>query len=232
MLRENMKCWRGVCFLLIFLFTGIVCPSFGAERQLRQQRQPRQRPVDSRKEQQRKEAQQSFQDVDKLLTQILEKVNKNQTPAEDLIVQAAAKLKECKRDSLAYEDNQRAGYMLLGAWTSYYQGNLLDAMKWSLRACKTDDTNQDAWVSQTVFSLLNDKQPIPPRPKKPQKSRPQRGRNDNGMMVPGMAPGFSESVAPEQAMKKGTLEFDLTMLGSRAIKEGFEKLSKSQEVIE
>ena len=228
MLKKNMKHWRGGFLLLIFLFTGAICPSFGAERQLRQ------RPVDSRKEQQRKEAQQSFQDVDKLLTQILEKVNKNQTPADDLITQAAAKLKECKRDSLAYEDNQQAGYMLLGAWISYYQGNLPDAMRWSLRACKTDDTNQDAWVSQAVFSMLSDKRPILPRVKKPRKNRPRRTRNNNRVapgMMPGMDPGASSSVAPEQAMRKGTLEFDLTMLGSGAIKEHFEKLGFQEQLV-
>ena len=220
MLKENRGHWRGVCLLLVFLFVGGFCSSYGDNRSTRQQSE------DSRKEQLRKEAQQSYQDVEKLLIHLLEKVNKNQRPEGDLIENATTTLKDCKRDSLAYEDDQRADYMLLQAWTDFYQGNLHDALNWSMHACKTDDTDQDAWISQTVFSLLSDKRPISPRNQKPQKKTAQHERNNNTPATSGLA----AQIASLPALKKGTLEFDLTALDLGEIKERFEKLGFQEQL--
>ena len=217
MLRTNT--WGGrqfrICLIVLIAAAGF---SFAAERQNQQQTK------NSRKEQLRLDAQESFPDVENQLTQILEKVNINRNPSDGLIAQAETTLKTNKRYSLAYEDEQRATYMLLMAWTKFYQDNLPDAMKYSLRGCKLDSTSLDAWISQAVFCMLSDKRPRLPRVKKPQQRRPQQRRNSDGLMMPGMAPDISQPADTKLVMKKGTLEFDLKMLASAKLKERFDKI--------
>lgn len=233
MLNNHVRCWRWAGFGLIVLFAA-ASVSFSAEREMRQRpsRTDAQtpRPEDARKEQLRKEAQVTFPEIEKQLKQILEKVNKNQKPSTGLIKQATAALEKNKRFSVAYEDNQRAGYMLLQAWTSFYQGNSTEAMNWSMRACKLDETSLDAWISQAVFCLLNDKRPMMPRVKTPQQNRQETGetRRPRRQDVEGMMAEMQTAVS-ELTLRKGTLEFDLSMLRNGAIKEQFEKIDYKKE---
>ena len=164
--------WRGIYACLAVFLMLVVFPAWGDENRARNRREREENP---RKEKLRQEAQESVSEIKTLLTQILEVTNKNQTPGQELITQAATMIEENKHFVLAYKDDQRAQYMLLQAWTDFYQGNLLDAMNWALRACKMDISNGDAWISQAVFCQLNGKRPLEPRIRK-QNSRGERGK--------------------------------------------------------
>lgn len=169
----------------------------------------------------RLEAQQSHKEIKALLTQVLELVQVNQRPSSELIEQCKTSLEENKQNALAYEDAQRADYMLLQAWTGYYQENMLDALNWSVRACRQYDPAQDAWISQAVFSMLGGKRPIEPRIEKPeaeQRSRPavSRPRRNAEMTV--------EPVKRDPLSEKGVLEFDFMALRPEFFRERFERL--------
>ncbi|MBL7214069.1 MAG: hypothetical protein ISS71_00155 [Phycisphaerae bacterium] len=212
---------QGIFITLTVLFVNSV---WGYEDRGRQRGE---QPENSRREQLRQEAQASSSEIDTLLGQILQAVNKNQHPGEDLITQAATMLEENKHFVPAYKDEQKAQYMLLQAWTDFYQGNLPDAMNWSLRACKMDESSQDTWISQAVFCLLNGKRPPEPRISKPE---PRRDMDETENRRPGRRRdndpinNARNASASEPYSRKGTLEFDLSALRSEMLKERFGRL--------
>ncbi len=215
---------RGICFCLAAFLILAVSPAWGYEDRGRNRREKEENP---RKEQLRQEAQESVSEVKELLTQILQAVNKNQPPQQELISQAVTMIEENKHFVLAYEDDQKAQYMLLQAWTDYYQGNLLDAMNWSLRACKMDASNGDAWISQAVFCQLNGKRPLEPRIRKPDSHRNQENGGDRQprRRRENEAPDNDRyASASEPYGRKGTLDFNLSALRKEMLKERFGRI--------
>ncbi|MBC8378305.1 MAG: hypothetical protein H8E62_03940 [Planctomycetes bacterium] len=217
-----------VRLFVILLFTAMVVPALGYEERARPGRDNDRpgRAEDPRREKMRQEARKSAPEIAQLLTQILEQVNQNQKPEAELIEQAVAKLEESKRSLLAYDDDQKAQYMLLQAWTDFYQGNLDDAMNWSLRACKMDASSRDAWNSQAVFCLLSGKRPQEPRIEK-SKSRTQR--DSDAPRSPRARPNGpadigDRAVKAEPYSQQGTLDFELTTLRKDMLKERFERV--------
>jgi hypothetical protein len=91
---------------------------------------------DLQKEKMRKEAAKSFPELSDALSGILEKVSMNQPPEQVAIEQARQLLDENKRNGWAFDDAQKGEYMLLQAWTAFYEGNPDDAVNWSMRAVK------------------------------------------------------------------------------------------------
>lgn len=128
---------------------------------------------DSRREQLRQEAQASYVQISQALDILFKKVSLNQRPSAIEIEAAATVLETNKRNAVAYDSVQKAGYMLLQSWTSYYQNEHVNALNWAVRACREDTTNGDAWVTQTLFSYLYGK-----RPAEPQGLRQQRSQNE------------------------------------------------------
>lgn len=199
---------KAVCVSLVFmLLTAGSLWAFSEERQ----RQPRQRPQRLSRDQVlaernalSEEALSGFQDVQTVLKEILTAVNQNHRPEPLQIQNAQQVLDENKRYFRDYQDNQQAAYMLLQAWTSYYEDDQDTAVNWALRAAKTDETNGDAWVSGAVFCMLNDKKPVLPRIPK---AAPQRSRR-NGEEL-----GVYETSRPTGPnIQKGTLDFDVLSL--------------------
>ena len=183
---------------------------------------------DLQKEKMRQEATKSFPEVSDALTGILEKVSMNQVAEAAAIEQSHQLLDENKRNGWAYDDAQKGEYMLLQAWTSFYEGNSEDAVNWSMRAAKTDAANGDAWISQGLFCMLNGKRPMMPRVKKPKAkrrndsdgSRPRSSRRKN---VEGMSPFESSSTSTKPYGEEGVLEFDMSLLRSEMLKKRFDR---------
>ncbi len=212
---QNLIKWMIIC-----LFLGVLAVSSVAlARQSRRDgtgRESRTTEKDLQKEQMRQEATQSFPELSDALRGILEKVTKNQRPQPEAVEQARQLLDDNKRNGWAYDDKQKAQFMLLQAWTGFCQDNPVDAVRWSMRACKTNEASQDAWISQALFCVLNDKRPMKPRQEKPRpqsKRRPRR--NDNEMASEAKPKPFSE---------KGVLEFDLMGLQDQVFRQQFDRL--------
>ena len=175
--------------------------------------------VDPRKQQMEQEAQAMASVVQKALTELLEPVRENHRPSQDLVQKSQLVLENTKRYFPGFDDKPKAQFMLLQAWTSFYQDDSDLALNWSLRACKTDEASQDAWISQAVFGLLNGRPPLIPRIEEP-KPEPQPER------TPARRPRRIETTAepkPQPYSEKGILEFDLLGLNIRMFREQFEK---------
>ena len=168
---------------VVYLLLGIFAfsPSVLAQRS-REDASDRSRnnEQDLRREERRQEALQSFPELNNALKTILKSVSKNQRPPSEAIDRAADLLEENKRNGWAYDDKQKTQFMLLQGWTDYYQENLGDALRWSMRACRTHEASQDAWISQALFSMLVGKRPMVPRMDVPsersRRPRPATGR--------------------------------------------------------
>lgn len=206
--------WVGVLLAVSVPFAGVYAA---------RDRQRDNGPENPRRQQLEQEAQESASGMNVTLTQILEAVNQNQRPNENIIAEAATMLEENRRYAALYDDAQKAQYMLLQAWTDFYQGNLDDAMNWSLRACRTDADSRDAWISQAVFCQLNGKRPLEPRIQRPDPRRDRQNPNRRGRRgQDDLNTGYSSTTEPYGS--KGTLEFGLPALRREMLKERFNRL--------
>ncbi|MHC4962485.1 MAG: hypothetical protein ACYTGA_10235, partial [Planctomycetota bacterium] len=144
-------------FMGLFLLAMVVSSTALAERSRRNDAggESRTSEKEAKKEQMRKEAAKSFPELSDALSAILEKVSMNQPPEQAAIERARELLDENKRNGWAYDGAQKAEYMLLQAWTGFYEDNPMEALNWSMRAAKTDAANGDAWISQGLFCMLN-----------------------------------------------------------------------------
>jgi hypothetical protein len=219
-----MNCYRTTVIAIVSVF---VVFSASAEAASRNSRTPAGQTdpagtQPTRREQMRLEAQATHQQIKDLLTEVLGAAVKNERPADSLLQKCEAALEDNKQNALAYDEKQRADYMLLQAWTGYYQGNLPEALNWSMRACKQDEASQDAWISQAVFNMLSGKRPLEPRIEKPKletdmrRTMNPRPRRNNQPEV--------QKYEPEPYSVKGVFDFDLPAVRSEMFRERFERM--------
>jgi hypothetical protein len=179
-------------------------------------------PQQTRREQMRLEAQATHSQIKSLLGEVLGLAVKNQAPSKALVQQCSQALEENKQNALAYTEIQRADYMLLQAWTGFYQDSLPEALNWSMRACKQDEGSQDAWNSQAVFNMLFGKRPLEPKIERP-KMEPEMRRSmsprprRNNTVEP-------QKYDPEPYSTKGVLDFDLLSVRADLFRERFERM--------
>lgn len=178
--------------------------------------------IQSRQELLRQQAEQTFPEINQTLEVILRKVNLNQRPEQQRVQEAAEMLEANRRFVSFYESPQKAVYMLLQSWTSYYQEDPAGYLNWAVRACREDASNGDAWITQAVFSCIHGRAPLEPRQQLPERSArvPLRGGRrgdltDNSLV----AQGSGSSPFGRQ----GILEFDLTKLRRDFLREKFSR---------
>jgi len=178
--------------------------------------------VDIRRQQMEQEAQAIASVVQKALTDLLEPVRENHRPSQDLIQKSQLVLVSTKRYFPGFADKPKAQFMLLQAWTAFYQddSDLGQALNWSIRACTTDETSQDAWISQAVFGLLNGRPPAIPRIEE-RRPQPQPDRTMGRKSRRNIPPVVTR---PQPYSEKGILEFDLLGLNIRMFREQFDKV--------
>ena len=224
--KDSQSMIRQVSSILV-LIAVLLSPAPAARTgRADEDRESRQAAKELQKEKRRQEALQSFPEVDNALKAILEKVEKNQQPEPSAIEQGVRLLDENKRNSLAYDDTQRARYMLLKAWTEFYQDAPDEAVNWAMRAVKTDANSGDGWISQGLFCLLNGKRPMTPRIQKPKPQR--RTDSDPGRRTRQPRRRNGDQASPETYTattqpygQKGDLEFDMSALRIDMLKERF-----------
>ena len=178
--------------------------------------------IQSRQELLRQQAEQTFPEINQTLEVILRKVNLNQRPEQQRVQEAAEMLEANRRFVPFYESPQKAVYMLLQSWTSYYQEDPAGYLNWAVRACREDASNGDAWITQAVFSCIHGRAPLESRKQLPERSArvPLRGGRrgdltDNSLV----AQGSGSSPFGQQ----GILEFDLTKLRRDFLREKFSR---------
>ncbi|MEN8126340.1 MAG: hypothetical protein ABFR90_00885 [Planctomycetota bacterium] len=91
------------------------------------------------------------------LETILADINCNRRTEQALLETSQQLLEDNKSNMSAYEVKQRATFMLLQSWTDFYLLPQKDSSLWAARAYKMDPTNQDAWASQALLSMMNGK---------------------------------------------------------------------------
>ncbi len=206
-MRTKQLCFSGFVVLTLL---AVACGTAGAN-------------VDARRERLRQEAQAAFGDIEQALVGILENVNRNQQPDERLIQDAADLLQANRRNAPLYDSPERAVYMLLQSWTAYYQDDPVNTMNWAVRACREDKNNGDAWISQTLFSLIHGRRPLEPsalqQQQRPPVERRPRQRPRRGQQTEPAETAHQDSSAPSFG-QAGVLDFDLSqvrfdLLGSR-----------------
>ncbi len=228
MIRETYMSRRFVWFCLLLGLLQ-VCPLLANDRQRRerpQRQRPRRENTQNRRENGQEERRQlppegveGIREIESTLKEILTSVNQNQRPAMALLDSADQLLVENKRYLPMCDTDQRVSFMLMQAWAGYYADDLGDAMSWAVRASKTDETNQDAWISAALFCMLNDKKPLLPRLKPTSR---QAGRErEGGYMAQATASGVN--------LKKGTLEFDVLSLRQEMFSERFQQIDYQKE---
>ncbi|MCI0498682.1 MAG: TlpA family protein disulfide reductase [Planctomycetales bacterium] len=176
---------------------------------------------DEKQAQLRREAQTAMTQISQTLTTIMEQTRQNQRPTQSLIENAETILGQSKQYAPVLDDKQKADFMLLQAWKGFYQKNPVEAVNWSMRACKTYDAGQDGWISQALFCLLNDKRPLKPQAEKPRQA-PRRPVNPRPRR--GGEAAVAEAVKPQPFSEKGVLEFDLMGLREELLRDPFSRL--------
>jgi tetratricopeptide (TPR) repeat protein len=211
---------RAVVCLLLVMLTG---SAVFAQRTRRDNgnREAGTSEKDKQKEKMRQEATKSFGEVTDALTNILEKASRNQRPEETAIEKARQLLDENKRNGWAFDEAQRGEYMLLQAWVGYYEDNLEEAVRWSMKAAKTDPANGDAWISQGVFCMLNGKRPMVPRIKKSKSDREGTSRRPRKNDSDSFSPFETNTASTKPYGEEGVLEFDMSLLRSEMLKKRF-----------
>lgn len=180
---------------------------------------------DERREQMRQEAGGYADQAAQMLKEVLEPTAKNQRPQPSQLEDAQAVLDQCKRYGTVFDEKQKGRFMLLQAWTSFYQGNLPQALSWSMRASKTNTTSQDAWNSQALFCMLAGKRPMIPRIEEPKKrsQRSQGARRSSSGRRRNKEPEI-EPLKVQPYTEKGQLEFDLLGLRTEFLRGQFGRL--------
>ncbi len=235
---ENSMNSKFMRYILIIMLLAMVLPALGYEERGRRGRSNDRsaRPENPRREEKRQQTQESFKQIDELLRQVLETANRNECPEATFIEEAQTTLRKNKQLALSYDSPQKTVYMLLQAWCDFYDGNLQNASRWSLRACKEDANNQDAWVSQTLFSLLAGAKPMEQRAKRDSRSQSGQRRHESEFSRPrrrngdldgaGRTPmGFGHGMNETSRSHKGILDFDLRSLNKAMLQKRFERFA-------
>lgn len=170
----------------------------------------------------KEEAQGAVGRINQTLKSILELAQRNQRPSAQVIQEAESILEQSKLYASVLDDSQKTEFMLLQAWKGFYQKNPVEAVNWSMRACRTNEASQDAWISQALFCMLSDKRPLKPQIERPRSQAQQRRpaysrprRNEEVTAVEAKPQPFSE---------KGVLSFDLMGLRDDLLREQFGRL--------
>ena len=224
LIRKHVKFYCGLFYCIFLLMASAVYGAYGT-------RENELSPKEQRIEQMRQQAEDSAAEIDQVLEDFLELSNKNQRPQQAQIQQAITLLDESKRFAGTFEEEEKAQFMLLQAWASFYEKNTLQALNWSARACKTNEASRDAWNSQALFSMLLGKSPRIPQMDKPEpKPRPRlnsrRRRNTESEVSKPTVQPYSQ---------QGILDFDIFGVNPRVFRESLGRLqlrAASGETIE
>lgn len=183
--------------------------------------QPQTSAREERREQMKEEVMKEFSALSDALKTILTLTSQNQRPEPAQIQEAADLLEQNKRNAALLEENEKAEFMLLQAWVGFYQKNPVEAVNWSMRACKTDENNRDAWISQALFCLLNEKRPMEQRVSRSREDRADRQGNGEARRGRNARSGMENTNPGQLYGQQGVLDFDMSLLRTDVLRQEF-----------
>ncbi|MBN2513155.1 MAG: hypothetical protein JXB18_09480, partial [Sedimentisphaerales bacterium] len=165
--------------------------------------------------------------IQQTLDPLLSKINESKPLEAGEVLAGQRLLDESKRYFSQMDDKQKAQYCMLQAWLSYHQNDINTAFMNASRACKSDATNSDAWITQIAMSILADKKPMLPRQPRPKRTRTNTNNPNNPgpTMGMGMGMGMETPDPSQQMMQQGKIHFDLNALVIDAIGQKVEGLN-------
>ena len=132
--------------------------------------QPRQ-PVD-RQQQAKLAMETAAREMDQMLVQILEMVNRQTRPQPDMLDASKRAAAAAGKYATRYNAALKCEIFMLRAWNGYFADNMPTAMMAASQAYKTDSTNRDAEATQVIISVLMGRKPKKIVPRQPRPTPP------------------------------------------------------------
>ncbi|RKY07156.1 MAG: hypothetical protein DRP66_07340 [Planctomycetota bacterium] len=141
----------------------------------------RERPQNRQPVNRRQQAQQSIEtaarEMDRMLVQILEMVNRQARPQPEMLDASKRAATAAGKYASRYSAALKCEILMLRAWNGYFADDMPTAVMAAAQAYKTNSTNRDAEATYVAMSLLMDRKPKKIAPRKP---RPTSGNNSRG----------------------------------------------------
>jgi len=172
--KPDRKKFSTILALLCIIIT-IVNPSHDASAQRRGTRTGRQerggstRTREGGRNQQAQEAQaekrqQALESavaaIDADLLEMLNLVNQQRRPSENQLVSAQQTVEKSRKYMKQLQDNMAGQFLMLNAWTDYFDAGAEKALSPATLAYRKDQANNDAHATQTAIALLAGKKPL------------------------------------------------------------------------
>ncbi len=155
---------------------GVLAPTriqygdYGRERS--QNRQPV-----NRREQAQQAIETAAREMDQMLVQVLEMVNRQARPRPEMLDTSKRAVTAAGRYAARYSTGLKCEILMLRAWNGYFANDMPTAVMAASQAYKIESTNRDAEATHVTMALLMDRTPEKIEPRKP---RPTLGSNSRG----------------------------------------------------
>ena len=130
------------------------------ERGIGRTRPTREQAAQEKMAQAQTEATNAARVLDDQVGVILRLVNEQQTPDATLLARAKTALDQSLKHTKVFDEQLQCLQHLLGAWLTYYQGDVRSAALRGVAAYKADPMNHDAYVTQAALAILTDRPPV------------------------------------------------------------------------
>jgi hypothetical protein len=165
-------------------------------------------------------------DVDSKLVELLNLINKNQKPSSEKIASALKTIEETSKFLSRFDSKTQCEHYMLKAWANYFNNEPKTANQTAKQAYRTDQENNDAFITQAAIAILTDNKPIVQKPKtspaqtqsvgsqRPQRQRPQSRRRQNAANTSGSI-RVSGSVGSGKILQLDVEAINADMLGKK-----------------
>ena len=109
-------------------------------------------------------AEDAAKQIDSKLVNILKLVNKNKKPNSEKITAALQTVTDSAKFLSKYGSKIQCQHYMLKAWTDYFNDNPKTANQAAKRAYRTDQDNNDAYITQAAIAVLTDNKPTIKKP--------------------------------------------------------------------
>ncbi len=123
------------------------------------------RAVD-RRQQAQDQMQATAQQLDNMLVEVLEMVNRGEKPTAQALEAYKAAYEAARKYAPQFSDALKCETFLLWSWTEYFGNDIEQAFRHARNACDADRDNQDANATQAAMSILLGRAPLKIEPRR------------------------------------------------------------------
>lgn len=129
--------------------------------------------------------------IDTGLVEILDLVNQQRRPDKKKLASAQQTVQKSRKYIKQFQDNMLCQFMMLSAWTDYFDAGADKALLPATQAYRKDRANNDAHATQAAIAILAGKKPLVIRPERQQAQADEvtTGRRGAGRMGRGATTG-------------------------------------------